>query len=183
MGGVPGHGDSRRIRPGSDGSEFVLAGIHPVPIEGAPEMSAAGNLKRTALVAAMTLLPGVGVGVALAGQGSAARSPAAKVAKRAVSAPRYEHAAQTFTNCTPVQVMAFAQRIHVRCAAAVGGIRFFALGTANAPNAARILTILTTAQVAGRDLTILFDASDLSGASIGCQTNDCRLILAAGFGR
>ena len=145
-------------------------------------MSTAGNLKRTALVAAMTLLPGAGVGAALANQAGAARSPAAsaaKVAKRAVSPARYEHAAQTSTNCTPVQVMAFSQRIHVRCAAAIGGIRFFALGTANAPNAARILTILTTAQVAGRDLTILFDASDLSGASIGCQTNDCRLILEA----
>ncbi len=166
--------------------EFVPAGIHSVSIEGVPEMSATGNLKRTALVAVMTLLPGAGVGVALASKAGAARSPApsaAKVAKHAVSPLRYEHASQTFTNCTPVQVMAFAQRIHVRCAAAVGGIRFFALGTANAPNVARVLSILTTAQVAGRDLTILFDASDLSGASIGCQTNDCRLILAAGFGR
>jgi hypothetical protein len=88
-------------------------------------------------------------------------------------------------SCTPVQVAVFtnAPRLHVRCAASVGGINFFALSTANAPLAARVLSILTTAQVAGRTLGIRYDPADTSGTSIGCQANDCRLIVEAWFGQ
>jgi hypothetical protein len=87
--------------------------------------------------------------------------------------------------CTPIGVMTYTKsgRVHVECAAAVNGIRFFAVSTGDAANAARVLSTITTAQVAGRTLTILYDPADLSGASIGCQTNDCRLILAVGFGQ
>ena len=87
-------------------------------------------------------------------------------------------------SCTPAQVAVFADapRLHVRCAASVGGILYFALSTSDAAQAARVLSVLTTAQVAGRTLIIRYDPADLSGASIGCQVNDCRLIRAAGFG-
>jgi len=92
-------------------------------------------------------------------------------------------AAETFVSCTPVQVMTFQGRIHVRCAASIGGIFFFAVSTQDAQFAARVLSVITTAQVAGRTLTILYDPADLSGAAIGCQNNDCRLIRAVGFGQ
>ncbi|MGH7601479.1 MAG: hypothetical protein ACREOI_34400 [bacterium] len=91
--------------------------------------------------------------------------------------------AATWTKCTPVEVMIFKPRIHVRCAAAVGGIAFFAAPTAEAQHAARILSLLSTAQVAGRTLSIQYDPADQSGTSIGCQTSDCRLIQAVGFGQ
>lgn len=92
-------------------------------------------------------------------------------------------AAETWTACVPVEVATYQLRIHVRCAAAVGGISFFAASTQDAAYAARLLGVLTAAQVAGRTLNILFDPADLSGAAIGCAVNDCRLIRAASFGR
>jgi hypothetical protein len=89
----------------------------------------------------------------------------------------------TDTFCVPVQVVVFADapRQHVRCAAAVGSIIYFAISTVETALAARVLSILTTAQVAGRTLIIRYDPADTSGTSIGCQANDCRLILAVGF--
>jgi len=91
----------------------------------------------------------------------------------------------TDISCVPTQVVVFttAPRFHVKCAAAVGGISYFALSTADSAQAGRVLSILTTAQVAGRTLVIRYDPADQSGASIGCQVNDCRLIQAAGFGQ
>ena len=99
--------------------------------------------------------------------------------------PQPAFAAPTDTLCTPTQVLVWtvAPRLHVRCAAAVGGISYFALSTADAAQAARVLTILTAAQVAGRTLVIRYDPADLSGAAIGCLTSDCRLIQAVGFGQ
>ncbi|HZY42277.1 MAG TPA: hypothetical protein VFF59_09795 [Anaerolineae bacterium] len=88
----------------------------------------------------------------------------------------------TWISCVSVEVMAYEQRIHIRCQTAVGGISYFALGTSNTTHVARVLSVLTTAQVAGRTLGILYDPADLSGQQIGCSNSDCRLILAAGFG-
>jgi len=65
----------------------------------------------------------------------------------------------------------------------VGGGTYFALNTADAPVAARILSILTTAQVAGRTLGIRYDPADKSGTSIGCLDSDCRLIRAVWIGQ
>jgi hypothetical protein len=93
------------------------------------------------------------------------------------------HAADTWASCTPNQVMTYSQRIHVRCASAIGKISYFALSTQNAQLAARTLSVISTAQVAGRTLTVLYDPADLTGASIGCLTSDCRLIHAIGFGQ
>jgi hypothetical protein len=63
----------------------------------------------------------------------------------------------------------------------VGGIQYFALSTANAAHAARVLSVLSTAHAAGRQLSILYEPSDTSGTAIGCLETDCRLILAAAF--
>lgn len=93
------------------------------------------------------------------------------------------NAAATWISCVPVQVMNYRPRIHVKCAASVGGVIYFAASTTDSGFVARTLSVISTAQVAGRTLSILYDPADLSGASIGCQNNDCRLIQAAGFGQ
>lgn len=113
-----------------------------------------------------------GIGVGLVRSGSASAAPAAARVSKDIS-------------CVPVQVVVFttAPRMHVRCAAAVGGIVYFAQSTSNSALAARVLSLLTTAQVAGRTLVIRYDPADTSGASIGCLVGDCRLIQAVGFGK
>jgi hypothetical protein len=87
--------------------------------------------------------------------------------------------------CTANQVVVFteAPRLHVRCDESFGGVFFFANSTTDAAQASRILSVIQTALVAGRTLIIRYDPDDLSGAGIGCQTNDCRLIRAIGFGK
>ncbi len=92
-------------------------------------------------------------------------------------------AQQTWISCVPSEIMAFRERIHVRCAASINGITYFAVSTSDAAWSARVMSVLNTAQVAGRTVTLLYDPADLSGASYGCQANDCRVILAVGFGQ
>jgi hypothetical protein len=102
---------------------------------------------------------------------AAANQPAAPASPDAV-----------WATCTPTNVAAYTSRIHVKCAvAAPGGIWYFAASTANAAHAARLLSVLSTAHAAGRTLDILYEPSDTSGASIGCDPSDCRLMLAAAF--
>ncbi|HET7087861.1 MAG TPA: hypothetical protein VFL17_04360 [Anaerolineae bacterium] len=95
--------------------------------------------------------------------------------------------AATWRSCVPVEVMVYttgSKRMHVRCSAALSGILFHALGTSDSTTAARVLSVVTTAQAAGRTLSILYDPADTtSGPPIGCSSSDCRLILAVGFGQ
>jgi hypothetical protein len=91
-------------------------------------------------------------------------------------------ATAVWTSCTPVGVVAYARRVHVQCSAPVSGVSYFAASTADPSNAARVLSLISTAQVAGRTLSILYDPADTSGTAIGCQASDCRLIQAVGFG-
>jgi hypothetical protein len=91
-------------------------------------------------------------------------------------------AAPTNVTCTPNQVGVFSNRVFVRCSgAAGGGITYFAFATSDAPAAARVLSILSTAHVAGRTLGISYEPNDTSGAAIGCPPNDCRLISGVWF--
>jgi hypothetical protein len=91
-------------------------------------------------------------------------------------------ASLTWFQCTPANVAVFEERVHVKCtASAPGGIRYFAKATADADAAARVLSLLSIAQVTGRTLDIRYDPADTSGATIGCQANDCRLIVAVGL--
>ncbi len=88
--------------------------------------------------------------------------------------------------CVPVEVATFyggsgnpVNRVHVKCKSAVeGSISYFAVSTADADNAARILSVLITAYVQGqgKTLQILYDRDDLSGEAIGCLNSNCRLI-------
>jgi len=75
------------------------------------------------------------------------------------------------------------QRAHVRCAAPVGGIDFFAVPTDNPAHVARVLSILSTAQAAGRTLNILYDPADASSLPLGCAPTNCRLLRGVGFGQ
>jgi hypothetical protein len=86
-------------------------------------------------------------------------------------------------SCTPVEVAAFKERVHVKCAAAVGGILYFAAPTSDVAHAARILSLISTAQVAGRTLGIKYDPADTKGSSFGCGKSDCRTIIAVSFGQ
>lgn len=92
-----------------------------------------------------------------------------------------EPEASVWVSCTPANVVTYSTRVHVKCTAAISGISYFAVSTADASKAARVLSILSTANVAGRTLSILYDPADTSGTSIGCQAADCRLLQAVGF--
>jgi hypothetical protein len=81
--------------------------------------------------------------------------------------------------CTPVTVASFASRVAVYCNPPDGALSFFAVCThPDLAWAARALSLMTTAKVAGKNLNIYFDPADTSGASCGCQTGDCRAITA-----
>jgi hypothetical protein len=86
-------------------------------------------------------------------------------------------------SCVTQEVGTFADRVYVRCAASVGGIFSFAVPTKDPSNAARMLSILTTAHVAGRTLQLTYDPGDKTGPSFGCPAKDCRLLLGAWFGK
>ncbi len=83
--------------------------------------------------------------------------------------------------CTPTAVAAFSTRVHVRCSpAAPGSIAYFAVCTTSDPaNAARFLSIFTTAKVTGKNLVIFYTPSDTSGTACGCSAVDCRLTYGA----
>jgi hypothetical protein len=99
--------------------------------------------------------------------------------------PANPPALQKGISCNPIQVEVWitSPRVHVRCASSTGGIQYFAVSTRNPAVAARVLTVLTAAQVAGRTLNITYDPADTSGTNIGCGASDCRLIEAVGFGK
>jgi hypothetical protein len=91
-------------------------------------------------------------------------------------------ASLTWFQCTPANVAVFDQRVHVKCTASTpGGIRYFAKATEDADAVARVLSLLSIALVTGRTLDIRYDPADTSGTAIGCQSNDCRLIVAVGL--
>ncbi len=82
--------------------------------------------------------------------------------------------------CTPIEVAAFASRVHVKCSSSSpGGFNYFAVSTADSASASRYMSAFTTAFVMGKQLTIVFDPSDLSGAAIYCLNNNCRLATGA----
>jgi len=87
-----------------------------------------------------------------------------------------------WSSCTPALVGVFSNRVHVRCTVANDGILYYAFPTQDQAAAARFLAILNSALLTGRTLTILNDPADTtSGPPIGCQANDCRLIIAVGY--
>jgi hypothetical protein len=90
-------------------------------------------------------------------------------------------AASTFFTCKSVDVSSYPERIHVRCdKPASGVIVFFAIPTANSAHAARILSILTSAHIARRNIVVEYDPADMSGEAFGCVASNCRRLLSVG---
>ena len=83
-------------------------------------------------------------------------------------------------SCQPVNVAVFSSRVHVKCASYVGnGIIYFATSTQDPLQANLMLKTFTDALVGNHLLSILYDPSDTSGSSFGCQAKDCRISMAA----
>ena len=82
--------------------------------------------------------------------------------------------------CIPAEVAVFttSPRIHVKCTSPTNNILYFAVGTADAGLADRVLQVALSAFNAGRALSIAYDPNDLSGESMGCLNADCRLIIS-----
>ena len=86
-------------------------------------------------------------------------------------------AAEKALTCNQVDVNLFPRHIYVTCSPGDGAIQRFALGVDDAGEANRMLSILSTALVTKRRLTVWYDPNDVTGPSIGCMANNCRLIL------
>ena len=85
-------------------------------------------------------------------------------------------AAETSVTCTPTGVATFPSRVHIRCSQSFSGVAFFAFGSNDAAAASRNMSLATSALISGRNVRIFYDPADQSGASIGCNVNDCRLL-------
>jgi hypothetical protein len=140
------------------------------------------NLVKRAAASLLLVLVGMLIAIAVLSGGPASWFAAAGPPSAQAAAPsdlsRQATPDDNFT-CNSVGVAAYPSRIHVECSPAAGSIRFFALGTSNSSHAARILSVLSLAHVTGKPIYIQYDPNDLSGANIGCQTSDCRLIQSA----
>jgi len=101
------------------------------------------------------------------------------------------HAENAWYPCTPVSGAYYVgSRLHVKCSNPnpPGDTTFyFALSTSTTswkgktevnPEAETVMNIITTAIAEGKTINILCDIDDESGADIGCQTIDCRLMKA-----
>jgi hypothetical protein len=87
--------------------------------------------------------------------------------------------------CTLKAVAVYGNRIHCECTTTVPDgsdtIRFFAVPTADAKLADRLLTIGTTALVSGRRFIAGFKDGDVSGNSFDCLAKDCRKLTSFGM--
>ncbi len=83
-----------------------------------------------------------------------------------------------YMTCNPENVATYTSRVHIKCTVADNGIQYFAAPTSNSKHAARVLSLLLTAQAAGKQVSVLYDTADTSGAAYGCELSDCRPILA-----
>ncbi len=85
--------------------------------------------------------------------------------------------------CNPDLVVSANVRVVAHCSSPYTGfglsIYWFAYPTSDSGNASRMLSLFETAKATNSTVTFYFDTGDLSGATFGCQTNDCRAIWAA----
>jgi arabinogalactan endo-1,4-beta-galactosidase len=80
-----------------------------------------------------------------------------------------------WSDCVPVLTGTFANRIHVKCASSVsGGIRWFAVDNLKTDYANRFMSIVNTALVSGKTLSVYYDPGDTSATAFGCGAKDCR---------
>lgn len=96
----------------------------------------------------------------------------------AVPAQEVEPAAPTSHICSISEVGVFDSRIHVKCytgGAPGGDIVYFAAPTTDTQRAARLLSLMLTADAAGKRLYIAYDTA-ASGAAFNCAVSNCRPI-------
>lgn len=94
------------------------------------------------------------------------------------AAPVAAPAASLFA-CTTSSVAVYNNRVDVQCTTAPTddtSVYYFAVPTTDAGNAARYLSLFTTARITGKVIYLTYTAGDISGAAWGCQAGDCRAI-------
>jgi hypothetical protein len=122
---------------------------------------------------------GILAGAQLSGKASAiAPSPDEMIPKTTNQQPVPMYPNATWGYCFPESVATYITRVHIKCAAAIGTIQYFAVPTSDSKNAARILATLLTAHASGNPTSVLYDLSDTSNLPPGCYASDCRLLLA-----
>ena len=93
--------------------------------------------------------------------------------------PSVSFAAPTSISCVPAGVASSSSLVHVECATPVGGIKYFALPVAAKDEANRLISLASTALVAGRTLGIWYDPADTTtGPTFGCASANCRRVLS-----
>jgi hypothetical protein len=87
------------------------------------------------------------------------------------------------STCVPANVAIYVgNRIHVKCTTPINGIGYFGL-PASSPDAASVVALLSAAYIAQKPVYVSYDPNDVSGASFGCQANDCRTIQLVWMGQ
>jgi hypothetical protein len=86
--------------------------------------------------------------------------------------------AEMWHTCTIENVVVWIERVHVKCTVAADDIQWFAAPTSNSKRAARVLSLLLTAQATGNQVSVRYDTLDTSGTAYGCLESNCRPILA-----
>lgn len=93
------------------------------------------------------------------------------------------YAAEQWALCRPAEVVAYQNRVHVRCEVPVAPNIVF-LATPTQPDfrfATRVVALGAAAQTSEKTLVILFDPADTTGPAFGCQAGDCRPLKAIGL--
>lgn len=96
----------------------------------------------------------------------------------AVPAQEVEPAAPAGHICNISEVGIFDNRIHIRCYTGGepgGAITYFAAPTSDTQRAARLLSMMLTADAAGKRLFVAYDTA-ASGAAFSCAVSNCRPI-------
>jgi hypothetical protein len=82
--------------------------------------------------------------------------------------------ADVWRTCTPTSTATYAGRVHVRCSQSYAGIQYFAVRTTNPEEAARFLSTVNAALLAGSNVSVLYNTTDTSGNAWGCNQSNCR---------
>ncbi len=96
----------------------------------------------------------------------------------AVPAQEVEPAAPVSHVCNISEVGVFDNRIHIKCYTGgppSGDIVYFAAPTSDTQRAARLLSLMLTADAAGKRVYVAYDTA-ASGVAFGCQVANCRPI-------
>lgn len=77
-------------------------------------------------------------------------------------------------HCNPATVESRSNLVRVRCTAAVGNGKYYAVPTTNAATAERFVAIALAALINNKRLTIIYKFQDPNGPNFGCLPPNCR---------